>query len=108
MSDYQQRISHLLESCQNEWVTLEALVKENKATPSMKLASKELRDGIKKLVQLQDNLDEIGNIVENNTEWNRKADALMADVSNKLQFAAKGNVLYRRCMLRNKLLTMLI
>lgn len=90
MSDYQQRISQLLESCQNEWVTLEVLVKENKANPSIQHANKELRDGIKKLVQLQDNLDEIGNIVENNTEWNRKADALMTEVCNKLQFAIKG------------------
>lgn len=91
MSDYQERISDLLECCQSEWVTLEQLVKDSKATPSVNYANKELRDGIKKLVQLQDNLDEIGNIVENNTEWNKKADILMEDVRNRLQFAAKRN-----------------
>jgi hypothetical protein len=92
MTDYQQRISDLLECCQSEWVTLEQLIKDNKATPSVKYANKELRDGIKQLVQLQDNLDEIGNIVENNTEWNKKADILMEDVRKRLQFAAKRNL----------------
>lgn len=89
MSEYQQRISDLLECCQTEWVTLETLAKENNATPSIHHANKELREGIKKLVQLQDNLDEIGNIVENNSEWNKKADLLMEDVRRRLQFASK-------------------
>lgn len=89
MTDYQQRISELLELCQQEWVLLEQLIKENKATTSINHAAKDLRDGIKKLVQLQDNLDEIGNIVENNTEWNKRADILMEDVRKRLQFASK-------------------
>lgn len=92
MTEYQQRISDLLECCQTEWVNLETLVKENKATPSIHHANKELREGIKKLVQLQDNLDEIGNIVENNSEWNRKADLLMEDVRRRLQYASKCKV----------------
>ncbi|KAG2207250.1 hypothetical protein INT46_008868 [Mucor plumbeus] len=89
MANYQQRISDLLECCQNEWVTLEALARENNATSSINYASKDLREGIKKLVQLQDNLDDIGTIVVNNSEWNKKADILMEDVRKKLQFASK-------------------
>ncbi|KAL7320131.1 hypothetical protein PS15m_000050 [Mucor circinelloides] len=89
MANYQQRISDLLECCQNEWVTLEALAREPNATSSIHYASKDLREGIKKLVQLQDNLDDIGTIVANNSEWNKKADILMEDVRKKLQFASK-------------------
>ncbi|KAK4521679.1 Respiratory supercomplex factor 1, mitochondrial [Mucor velutinosus] len=89
MTNYQQRISDLLECCQNEWVTLEALAREPNATSSIHYASKDLREGIKKLVQLQDNLDDIGTIVANNSEWNKKADILMEDVRKKLQFASK-------------------
>lgn len=89
MANYQQRISDLLECCQNEWVALEALAREPNATSSIHYASKDLREGIKKLVQLQDNLDDIGTIVANNSEWNKKADILMEDVRKKLQFASK-------------------
>ncbi|CAO3630784.1 unnamed protein product [Mucor fragilis] len=89
MTNYQQRISDLLECCQNEWVTLQALAREPNATSSIHYASKDLREGIKKLVQLQDNLDDIGAIVANNSEWNKKADILMEDVRKKLQFASK-------------------
>ncbi|KAI9487071.1 MAG: hypothetical protein EXX96DRAFT_551719 [Benjaminiella poitrasii] len=92
MMDYQQRISELLGRCQNEWVNLDTLVKENKATPSVHYACKDLHEGIKQLVQLQDNLDEIGNIVENNSEWNKKADLLLEAVHKKLQFAANLTV----------------
>lgn len=92
MANYQQRISDLLECCQNEWVTLEALARESNATSSIHYASKDLREGIKKLVQLQDNLDDIGTIVANNSEWNKKADILMEDVRKKLQFASKLTV----------------
>ncbi|KAI7900743.1 uncharacterized protein BX663DRAFT_516358, partial [Cokeromyces recurvatus] len=87
MIDYQQKINELLEQCQNEWVNLDKIVKENKATSSIHYICKDLREGIKKLVQLQDNLDEIGTIVENNSEWNKKADLLMEDVRKKLQEA---------------------
>lgn len=91
MADYQQRISELLELCQSEWVNLEAASKQN-STTSTRHATKDLRDGIKQLVQLQDNLDEIGNIVENNTEWNKRADILMEDIRKRLQFASKGKM----------------
>jgi hypothetical protein len=94
MANYQQRISDLLECCQNKWVTLEALARENNATSSINYASKDLREGIKKLVQLQDNLDDIGTIVVNNSEWNKKADILMEDVRKKLQFASKRTNFY--------------
>ncbi|KAI8641564.1 hypothetical protein BD408DRAFT_388755 [Parasitella parasitica] len=89
MMDYQQRINDLLECCQNEWVTVEALAKEANATSSIHYASKDLREGIKKLVQLQDNLDDIGAIVANNSEWNKKADILMENVRKKLEFASR-------------------
>ncbi|CAO3653961.1 unnamed protein product [Mucor hiemalis] len=90
--NYQQQISDLLELCQNEWVLLEVLGKEPNATTSIRHATKELRDGIKKLVQLQDNLDEIGNIVENNSEWNRRADILMEDVRKNYNLHPKVNM----------------
>lgn len=102
MTDYQQQISDLLELCQNEWVLLEALGKEPNTTTTIRHATKDLRDGIKKLVQLQDNLDEIGNIVENNTEWNRRADILMEDVRRRLQFASKGKMSYKEQVERRK------
>ncbi|KAG2229036.1 hypothetical protein INT48_009592 [Thamnidium elegans] len=88
MTDYQQRISELLLCCQNEYVILESIIKENKASSTVLQATKELREGIKKLVHLQDSLDEIGSIVKDNTEWNKKADGLMQDVRNRLQFAS--------------------
>ncbi|GAA5795898.1 hypothetical protein HPULCUR_001262 [Helicostylum pulchrum] len=88
MTDYQQRISKLLSCCQNEYVVLESIIKENKSSSTVLQATKELREGIKKLVHLQDSLDEIGSIVKDNTEWNKKADGLMQDVRNRLQFAS--------------------
>lgn len=90
MSDYQQRISQLLESCQNEWVSLESMAKENKTNTSIHQASKALRDGIKQLVQLQDNLDEMGNAIENNVSWTTKAENLMSNVTDTLQLATQG------------------
>lgn len=92
MTDYQQRISKLLSCCQNEYVVLESIIKENKSSSTVLQATKELREGIKKLVHLQDSLDEIGSIVKDNTEWNKKADGLMQDVRNRLQFASTGKI----------------
>ncbi|KAG1436012.1 hypothetical protein G6F56_013739 [Rhizopus delemar] len=79
MSTCQAKISELLEQCQNEWVKLESLAKEDKATISQ--TSKELREAIKSLVQLQDNLD------ETSTEMDQKANMLMDDVRKRLNFA---------------------
>ncbi|KAG2200933.1 hypothetical protein INT47_003168 [Mucor saturninus] len=90
MSEYQQRISQLLESCQNEWVSLEAMMKEKEVNPATHLASKQLRDGIKQLVQLQDNLDETGLSLEKNTQWTTKAEELMRNVSHTLELATEA------------------
>ncbi len=51
MSNYQTRISELLEHCQNEWVKLESISATSQT-------SRELKEVIKQLVQLLDNLDE--------------------------------------------------
>ncbi|KAI8878756.1 Phox-like protein [Backusella circina FSU 941] len=89
MLDYQQSISEVLEQCQNLWLEFEQYEKDNMGStaPMIHRASRDLRDGIKQLVQLQDNLDEIGNIVENNTEWRKKADKLIEDVNKRLTYS---------------------
>ncbi|KAI8053184.1 uncharacterized protein B0P05DRAFT_561936 [Gilbertella persicaria] len=86
MVDYQQEITDLLAYCQNEWVNLEIMTKQKKSTPSIQLAAQDLREGIKQLVQLQDNLDEIEHVVDNK-EWSKRADIILYDVKTKLQHA---------------------
>jgi chromosome segregation ATPase len=92
MLDYQQSISQVLEQCQQLWLEFEKYEKDNMGStaPMIHRASRDLRDGIKQLVQLQDNLDEIGNIVENNTEWHKKADKLLEDVNKRLVYSRNG------------------
>ncbi|KAI8994857.1 hypothetical protein BDB01DRAFT_831800 [Pilobolus umbonatus] len=92
MSDYQRRITDLLTECQNEWVNLEMIVKDKHATPAIHQANKDLREGIKKLVELQDKLDEIGSIVNHNSEWTKHADKLMNEVRKQLEYASNASV----------------
>ncbi|KAG1336723.1 hypothetical protein G6F63_009397 [Rhizopus arrhizus] len=68
MSNYQTRISELLEHCQNEWVKLESISATSQT-------SRELKEVIKQLVQLLDNLDE---------SQIQQAEMLMADARKKL------------------------
>lgn len=75
MSNYQTRISELLEQCQNEWVKLESISATSQT-------SRELKEVIKQLVQLLDNLDE---------SQIQQAEMLMVDARKKLS-ASKGSL----------------
>lgn len=93
--DYGKRISQLLDLCQNSWVTLQSQSKElpsldGKRVSSLALqhAGKELHNGIKRLVQLQDAVDENPDIV-NDEQWRQKTEIVLEQVRKQLQEAIK-------------------
>ncbi|OBZ84296.1 PX domain-containing protein YPT35 [Choanephora cucurbitarum] len=92
MTDYQQTINNVLEHAQSEYAHMEVMIKQKKTTPLLQQTAKDLREGIKKLVQLQDNLDDIGSVVESNTEWIKRAETVLSEVKKQLQIAKNISV----------------
>ncbi|KAF7728931.1 PX domain-containing protein ypt35 [Apophysomyces ossiformis] len=85
--DRQRRINDLLELCQNAWVELQHYGKhQTQSNCCNQQVIADLHEGIKQLVQLQDALDEDEKIVEE-LDWQRKTDAIMEDVRQRLQRA---------------------
>ncbi|ORZ25404.1 hypothetical protein BCR42DRAFT_400078 [Absidia repens] len=83
---YQEQLIILLDQCQHVWLQLQS----NNSTDSIH-TRKDLRDSIKQLVQLQDNYEEIytgGDI----TLWEKKAQSLLQQVSQRVGFIVKSNL----------------
>lgn len=86
--EYDKRLDELLKLCQNAWVTVQEREKEirQQQQPSVHCASEELHKGIKRLVQLQDALDEDAAMTRD-PKWRHDAESTMEHVRKQLELA---------------------
>ncbi|KAI9281613.1 Phox homologous domain-containing protein [Sporodiniella umbellata] len=77
-------VNELLELCQNEWVKLDTLSKENGVSSSIRKNTKELREAIKTLVQLQDHWD------DQKSPKDPKTRLILEDVKKTLYYSLSG------------------
>ncbi|CDH58696.1 predicted protein [Lichtheimia corymbifera JMRC:FSU:9682] len=87
--DYSKRLNELIELCQDTWVTLQQREQQherNLSTGLLHQATHDLHLGIKKLVQLQNEVDENGAVVKDST-WTESTERTMEDVRRQLQRA---------------------
>ncbi|KAI7883755.1 hypothetical protein K492DRAFT_45883 [Lichtheimia hyalospora FSU 10163] len=96
--DYSKRLNELIELCQDTWVTLQQQQQQeqqherNLSTGFAHQAEHDLHLGIKKLVQLQNQVDEKGEVVKDST-WTEDTERIMEQVRRQLQRATAGKFL---------------
>lgn len=94
--DYSKRLNELIELCQDTWVTLQQREQQHERTLSTGLvhqATHDLHLGIKKLVQLQNQVDEKPAVVKDTT-WTEETERVMEDVRRQLQHATACKFYY--------------
>lgn len=98
--DYSKRLNELIELCQDTWVTLQQREQQherNLSTGLLHQATHDLHLGIKKLVQLQNEVDEKGAVVKDTT-WTDSTERTMEDVRRQLQRATAGKSIIGACV----------